>query len=428
MPFNGNGTFVTIGDPAVPDEVIRADQFNNAIDDIATGLTDAMTRDGQSPPTANIPMGGMRLTGLANATAAQDAITLSQAQALFSTAVTDVQPGFNWLDNHSAFVNQRNVSSTSLGTTYGFVGPDRWAYWCATTSSIYGGTGYGPVADAAIAPRTITLTRTISSASTTRAYVGQILPELKARMLSSRTVTFSFYASKLANATGTGIRVHMFSGTAAVGNDSSSGLASLAAGTWAGLAESYQDFPFVGVSYTRYTATFNVPIGTTQLAFAVSYVGAGTAPASDGFVMSAPKLEIGSAATAYVPETFESALMVCERYYEKSFSRETIPAQNVGTATGETRFNQVVGASTAQGAFSISYRTRKRMGATPTITLYNPAAANAQIRNITGATDWSASTASSPSETGFFLSGTSPAGSAAGNGAAIHWSADYELY
>lgn len=49
--------------------------------DIAAGLTDCLTRDGQSPAMANIPMGGNRITGLANGVAATDAATIQQLSA-----------------------------------------------------------------------------------------------------------------------------------------------------------------------------------------------------------------------------------------------------------------------------------------------------------------------------------------------------------
>jgi hypothetical protein len=45
---------------------------------MASALTASIARDGQTTPTANIPLGGFRITGLGNATAATDAATLGQ--------------------------------------------------------------------------------------------------------------------------------------------------------------------------------------------------------------------------------------------------------------------------------------------------------------------------------------------------------------
>jgi len=80
MPFSGSGTFspYTPGNPVVSGTTISSSAFNNTIQDIATGLTNAITRDGQSPATANIPMGGNKLTGLAAASANGDAVRYEQ--------------------------------------------------------------------------------------------------------------------------------------------------------------------------------------------------------------------------------------------------------------------------------------------------------------------------------------------------------------
>lgn len=90
MPFNGTGTF----SPAVTyvDGTTATAAGQNSQDtDIAAGLTNCVTRDGQSPATANIPFGGFKATGLANAASAQDAVTLAQVQALIQSLVP---PGF----------------------------------------------------------------------------------------------------------------------------------------------------------------------------------------------------------------------------------------------------------------------------------------------------------------------------------------------
>lgn len=72
MPFNGSGTFVPIAAPdypAVAGTLIRSAQFNNNLLDIFNnGLTNCVTRNGQSPATANLPMGGFRHTNVAAAT------------------------------------------------------------------------------------------------------------------------------------------------------------------------------------------------------------------------------------------------------------------------------------------------------------------------------------------------------------------------
>lgn len=80
MAYNGSGTFspYTPGNPVVTGTTISSSVHNATISDLAAGLTNAMTRDGQSPATANIPMGNNKLTGLAAGTANGDAMRFEQ--------------------------------------------------------------------------------------------------------------------------------------------------------------------------------------------------------------------------------------------------------------------------------------------------------------------------------------------------------------
>jgi hypothetical protein len=83
MSFNGTGTFVinSSGQPVVSSTVISATVFNALTADLATGLSTCITKDGQTTPTNNIPMGGFKLTGLGAGTVGTDAVRLSQLQA-----------------------------------------------------------------------------------------------------------------------------------------------------------------------------------------------------------------------------------------------------------------------------------------------------------------------------------------------------------
>src|SRR6267143_81974 len=66
MPFNGAGVYVPPGAdfPAVTQTVISSTHYNNVINDIATGLSLCLTKDGQQTVTANIPFGGFRATNV----------------------------------------------------------------------------------------------------------------------------------------------------------------------------------------------------------------------------------------------------------------------------------------------------------------------------------------------------------------------------
>src|ERR1700704_841447 len=66
MPFNGAGVYSAPGadSPAVTQTVISSTHYNNVINDIATGLSLCLTKDGQQTATANIPFGGFRATNV----------------------------------------------------------------------------------------------------------------------------------------------------------------------------------------------------------------------------------------------------------------------------------------------------------------------------------------------------------------------------
>jgi hypothetical protein len=90
MSFNGSGTFLinSTGQPVVANTVISATVFNALTADLASGLTNCITKDGQSTPTANIPMGNNKVTGLAVGTLANDAATLGQVQSTAAKLIT----------------------------------------------------------------------------------------------------------------------------------------------------------------------------------------------------------------------------------------------------------------------------------------------------------------------------------------------------
>lgn len=78
MPFNGSGVATPPGAdfPAVANTLIESAKFNAVINDAYTCISTAITKDGQTTVTANIPFSNFRLTGVGNASAATDAMNL----------------------------------------------------------------------------------------------------------------------------------------------------------------------------------------------------------------------------------------------------------------------------------------------------------------------------------------------------------------
>jgi hypothetical protein len=85
MPFNGAGVFQRVRNwvaDAAAGIKIRADYHDNEDDGFAAGLTNCITRDGQTIITQNIPFNSKRITGLADPVNPQDAATKNSVSAI----------------------------------------------------------------------------------------------------------------------------------------------------------------------------------------------------------------------------------------------------------------------------------------------------------------------------------------------------------
>ena len=123
MARNGSGTYNRAVSPYTAGTIITAVTVNSEMDDIATALTGSMSRDGQSPATTNIPMGGFRITGLANGTAATDAATLGQVDGVEAIARAQNR---NLIINGNPVINQRDYVSGTATTGANQYTLDRW--------------------------------------------------------------------------------------------------------------------------------------------------------------------------------------------------------------------------------------------------------------------------------------------------------------
>lgn len=83
MPFNGSGVFnlsYNWNDDKTAGIKITASRMQAQDADMASGLTKALTKDGQTVPTADLPMGGYKHTGVANGAARNQYPSVAQVQ------------------------------------------------------------------------------------------------------------------------------------------------------------------------------------------------------------------------------------------------------------------------------------------------------------------------------------------------------------
>lgn len=168
----------------------------------------------------------------------------------------------------------------------------------------------------------------------------------------------------------------------------------------------------------RYGIPVTLPAGATTGLEIVFSVGA---QVSGNWFIGSVGFRSGTSIVGYDPRPKELELMLCKAFREKSFQQGTATAQNVGTNSGELQYTaQLAGANFNYGFTKFS--TTKFN--TPSLTFYNPAAANAQARDIIAAADCSALTAANISDGGFRVRATGAAGTAVGNVLGVHWLAE----
>jgi hypothetical protein len=101
MPWNGSGTFNRVHDftdDAAADIQAQADRFDAEFDGIVTGLENCQTLDGQTTPTAIIPMGGFKHAGVAAATSADQYLRYDQVASFSATTSAETAAGVTPID------------------------------------------------------------------------------------------------------------------------------------------------------------------------------------------------------------------------------------------------------------------------------------------------------------------------------------------
>ena len=80
MAFSGGVYTLPAGNPVTTNTTIESNWANTTLNDIATALSTCVLKDGTQTLTANIPMGGFKLTGMAAGSASTDSVRVGQLQ------------------------------------------------------------------------------------------------------------------------------------------------------------------------------------------------------------------------------------------------------------------------------------------------------------------------------------------------------------
>ncbi len=96
------------------------------------------------------------------------------------------------------------------------------------------------------------------------------------------------------------------------------------------------------------------------------------------------QLEAGSTSTQFDLPPYQIEFDRCQRYYWKTFAIDTAPVQNVGSTNGT-----IICCNPAANTYAIVWVPYPvRMCKTPTITSYNPSAANNKWRDVSSGVDY----------------------------------------
>lgn len=180
-------------------------------------------------------------------------------------------------------------------------------------------------------------------------------------------------------------------------------------------------------TFATYGATFSLPTDFKNLIVCI-WSNADFA-ANDDVWITEVGLYDGPELRQWNPRHFADEFDLCQRYYFKTFFMDTLPAQAVGIGNGEVSGMIGIAAATAQFIMVI-FPVKMRInvgGPAPTSTTFNPAAASAEVRNITGAVNHTGTAVANIYDWGCRVDSTGNAAGTVGQRMAVHVVIDAEL-
>lgn len=170
----------------------------------------------------------------------------------------------------------------------------------------------------------------------------------------------------------------------------------------------------------------NLTIPTNAVNLAVFIWTPSQEVSTDVLNVACVKLEPGIVATEFVSRDPGDELGLINRSYWKTFPILTTPATNAGTS-GAMRWSAQAAGAVGQFSPSFSHPVRMRT-ASPTITIYNPSAANNEVRDsVAGDCSASAIAAGALNDHAYAVNCTGNLGTAVGNGLFFHVTVDNRL-
>jgi hypothetical protein len=385
MAYDGAGTFNLVYNWEADRDAgiaISAPRMDAQEADIATGLSTAITKDGQTTITANIPMNAHKITGLANGTLVQDAATVGQVQSA-------APGGKNLLANGDFRLWQRlgwslGGLSVQATTAAGQYTCDRW-FTRRTTSVLYTLSQIGTSVSSApvrtqmkmlrVAADTGTETITIGQSIDLYDVMGALAWGLNNNAGVGNYLQFSAYVQKGANFSGTQVTMEILYSTSTEQNI-------ITGSGWTNVAtKQILAAALTNGIYNRFVCSVDwsgIPSTAKSIGVRISYIPVGTAGADDSISFTGCLLENtvtpwdgttpnASLIRAYPYETMAENLARCQRYFQSNINPDTAPVN--GLSTGYYPMGIAYVANTIRGSVLLP----RTMRTTPTITFYRSA-------------------------------------------------------
>jgi hypothetical protein len=178
--------------------------------------------------------------------------------------------------------------------------------------------------------------------------------------------------------------------------------------------------------WQRSSCVFTIPYDAKNLYF-VLFANASSAGTTDNLSVAEFQMTEGPEIVDFVQPPFIEELLRCQRFYCKTFAYSQAPAQNIGVNKGEATSTACIAGATALAGI-IPWRFPVPLWKTPvTVTLYNPAAANAVMRMTARAADMGTTANVANLDSSVVVTATGVAATAVGDQIGIHITADAEV-
>lgn len=439
MPYSaGNFSLFSVGNPVVTGTTVSSTWANNTLQDMATGLSTCVLKDGTQTITGNIPMSSFKITGLAAGTTNGDSVTFEQLAStvlpyqplatlttkgdlyVATASATSARQGAGsdgqalsadssqtngvvYIDNPSRpnlLVNPNwQFDQINEGTLYTYsattaVGPDGWS-GSATGAGIFKLRTLADPDNAALKCLEITCTTADAAIAAGDNYFifttveGYDSSSLMPGTSSAATITVQFkYKTAVTGVYGVAIQNsaanRRYIGIITVADTSeheySVSLTLDTSGTWLYTSGIGLKLILTLAAGSTFQSTSGAwAAGAEQTTSAqCNFMSANTNIAYLKRIQLIP----GRLVQAYKAPDIQKDLAKAQRYYAKTFPIGTAVAQSAGVG-GALNFLQPANA----GVNGLYWQFPNRMRSSPTIVTYNPSAGNANWRDITGASD-----------------------------------------